>query len=355
MAGGSADAAAALVACDALWDTGLPRADLSGIAAELGSDVPFALLGHTAVGTGRGHLLTPAMTRGEFHWVFAVREDGLSTPAVFRRFDQLTAGNEHDVALAEETPLMQALRAGDPHALGAALHNDLEPAALSLRPELERTLALAREGGALGTLVSGSGPTVAALARLPRTAPASSPESVSVWLSGEAAAEGPGGGDPDHGFVGGGQGFVVAYQAAVLGQPAEGAFHDPAAAEQDEALGRGGTLDHGDGQSPDLLGVGDESAGVSAVGPHERDGGERLAQGGGDPERAVAVLQGGDGHHDRQEQPGGVGGDVAFTALVFFPASYPDVAFGTASAARTVWESITAAVGNGLRPSRMRA
>jgi 4-diphosphocytidyl-2-C-methyl-D-erythritol kinase len=171
MAGGSADAAAALVACDALWETGLPRAELGAIAAGLGSDVPFALLGHTAVGTGRGHLLTPAMTRGEFHWVFAVQDEGLSTPAVFGRFDELTAGGGSgaalvdDPGLAEDTGLMQALRAGDPHALGAALHNDLQDAALSLRPELERTLDVAREAGALGTLVSGSGPTVAALAR----------------------------------------------------------------------------------------------------------------------------------------------------------------------------------------------
>ncbi len=165
MAGGSADAAATLVACDALWATGLPRSELAAVAAELGSDVPFPLLGHTAVGTGRGHLLTPAMTRGEFHWVFAVRDDGLSTPEVYRRFDELTDGQEHDVELADEAPLMHALRAGDPHALGAALHNDLEAAALTLRPELERTLALAREGGALGVVVSGSGPTVAALAR----------------------------------------------------------------------------------------------------------------------------------------------------------------------------------------------
>lgn len=163
MAGGSADAAAALVACDALWETGLPRAELADLAVELGADVPFALLGHTALGTGHGHLLTPAMTRGEFHWAFAVREEGLSTPAVYRRFDEL--GTPSAVEVADEAPLMQALRAGDPHALGKALHNDLEDAAVSLRPELGRTLELAHEGGALGAIVSGSGPTVAALAR----------------------------------------------------------------------------------------------------------------------------------------------------------------------------------------------
>ncbi|MCK0118103.1 4-(cytidine 5'-diphospho)-2-C-methyl-D-erythritol kinase [Isoptericola sp. S6320L] len=165
MAGGSADAAATLLACDALWGTALPREELAGLAATLGSDVPFALLGHTAVGTGRGHLLTPAMTRGEFHWAFATRDDGLSTPAVYRRFDELTGPTAPSVDDADDNGLMQALRAGDPTALGEALQNDLEAAALDLRPELARTLQIARDGGALGVMVSGSGPTVAALAR----------------------------------------------------------------------------------------------------------------------------------------------------------------------------------------------
>lgn len=165
MAGGSADAAAALVACDTLWDLGVPRAELSTLAAELGADVPFCLLGHTAVGTGRGHLLTPAMTRGEFHWAFAASDEGLSTPKVYGAFDDLTAGRAQPAALVDDNPLMQALRAGDAVALGAALHNDLQEPALSLRPGLRRTLDLAQEAGALGSLVSGSGPTVAALAR----------------------------------------------------------------------------------------------------------------------------------------------------------------------------------------------
>jgi 4-diphosphocytidyl-2-C-methyl-D-erythritol kinase len=165
MAGGSADAAAALVACDALWETGVPRGELAELAAVLGSDVPFCVLGHTAVGTGRGHLLTPAMTRGEFHWVFAASDRGLSTPQVFAAFDELSGASAAPVGLADDTALMQALRAGDPTALGAALHNDLQEAALSLRPELARTLEIAREARALGVIVSGSGPTVAALAR----------------------------------------------------------------------------------------------------------------------------------------------------------------------------------------------
>jgi len=165
MAGGSADAAAALVACDALWETGVPRTELSAIAASLGADVPFPLLGHTAVGTGRGDVLTPAMTRGEFHWVFAVSDEGLSTPEVFGVFDELSGGTADEAELADEAPLMLALRAGDPHTLGRALHNDLQAAALELRPQLQRTIDLAHESGALGAVVSGSGPTVAALAR----------------------------------------------------------------------------------------------------------------------------------------------------------------------------------------------
>ena len=165
MAGGSADAAAALVACDALWDAGVPRPDLVEMAAELGADVPFSLLGHTAVGTGRGDVLTPAMTRGEFHWCFGTQRTGLSTPSVFRRFDELAGSRASTVDPADDAELMHALRAGDPVALGKALHNDLEPAALDLRPELAEVLEVATEAGALGVVVSGSGPTVAALAR----------------------------------------------------------------------------------------------------------------------------------------------------------------------------------------------
>jgi 4-diphosphocytidyl-2-C-methyl-D-erythritol kinase len=165
MAGGSADAAAALVACDALWEAGVPRPELVEMAAELGSDVPFSLLGHTAVGTGRGDLLTPAMTRGEFHWCFGTQRTGLSTPSVFRRFDELAGPSARAVAPADDTELMHALRAGDPVALGKALHNDLEAPALDLRPELAEVLEVATEAGALGVVVSGSGPTVAALGR----------------------------------------------------------------------------------------------------------------------------------------------------------------------------------------------
>ncbi len=164
MAGGSADAAAALVACDALWNLGLPRSEMLELAAELGSDVSFALLGGTAIGTGRGERLTPALARGDYHWVIALAEFGLSTPAVYGELDRLRARR---VLPEPRVPdrLMKALRSGDPQALGDSLSNDLQPAACSLAPSLTDTLAVGRDYGALGGLVSGSGPTVFFLAR----------------------------------------------------------------------------------------------------------------------------------------------------------------------------------------------
>ena len=166
MAGGSADAAATLVACNILWGTGLSLLELSALAARLGADVPFPLTGATAVGSGRGDLVTPIMTRGSYHWVFALAEEGLSTPAVFRRFDELTGTGAPAVRDVPEA-LTSALRAGDAPALAASLHNDLQAAALDLRPELARVIAVAEEAGALRAIVSGSGPTIAALVENP--------------------------------------------------------------------------------------------------------------------------------------------------------------------------------------------
>ncbi|MEV7521693.1 4-(cytidine 5'-diphospho)-2-C-methyl-D-erythritol kinase [Streptomyces sp. NPDC091371] len=168
MAGGSADGAAALLACDALWGLDTPRAELLDICADLGSDVPFSLVGGAALGTGRGELLTP-VAAGTFHWVFAVADGGLSTPAVFREFDRLTAGTA--IPAPEASPaLLAALASGDPDALAGALANDLQPAALSLRPQLADTLAAGTDAGALAALVSGSGPTTAFLVRDPESA-----------------------------------------------------------------------------------------------------------------------------------------------------------------------------------------
>lgn len=163
LAGGSADAAGALVACEALWGTETPREELLELAADIGSDVPFCLVGGTAIGTGRGEVVTPAMTRGKYWWVLALAEGGLPTPAVYREFDRL-----HASAPAPEpevpTELMAALRSGDVELLGKALTNDLQAAAFGLRPELEELLALGIQGSAHGALVSGSGPTCLFLA-----------------------------------------------------------------------------------------------------------------------------------------------------------------------------------------------
>jgi 4-diphosphocytidyl-2-C-methyl-D-erythritol kinase len=193
LAGGSADAAAALVACNELWGAGASPQELRAVAAEIGSDVPFALLGGTAVGQGRGEQLTAALVTGAYHWVLAFAAGGLSTPEVYAACDRLRAARAAEAAnavtaaprsLADtaaagrgsaaaaavqppqlSTALMAALRSGDPAAVGAQLANDLQPAAVSLRPQLRRTLAAGRQHGALGAIVSGSGPTCAFLAR----------------------------------------------------------------------------------------------------------------------------------------------------------------------------------------------
>ncbi|MFB0618501.1 4-(cytidine 5'-diphospho)-2-C-methyl-D-erythritol kinase [Streptomyces sp. AGS-58] len=164
MAGGSADGAGALLACDALWGTGASRTELLDICAELGSDVPFSLVGGAALGVGRGERLTALEVGGTFHWVFAMAGRGLSTPAVFREFDRLAHGRDIPAPVASPD-LLEALAKGDPAALAAAVSNDLQPAALSLFPELSDTLAAGRAAGALTALVSGSGPTTAFLAR----------------------------------------------------------------------------------------------------------------------------------------------------------------------------------------------
>ena len=162
MAGGSADAAAVLVAMNTLWELGVPRRDLHAMAAELGSDVPFALHGGTALATGRGEELTTVLARNTFHWVLAFGADGLSAASVYAEIDRLREVGEPP-RLNDPEPLLTALSTGDPHELAPLLGNDLQPAALSLQPELRRTLRAGDEAGALAGLVSGSGPTCAFL------------------------------------------------------------------------------------------------------------------------------------------------------------------------------------------------
>jgi len=168
MAGGSADAAAALVACDALWGTGLSREEMLVLGGELGADVPFSLTGGTAVGTGRGERVVPALARGERSWVLALSATGLSTPAVYGELDRRrAAAGTSDAALDVDEgavhELLLALRAGNTSAVGAALVNDLQEPALALAPHLATTLRVGLEAGATAALVSGSGPTTAFL------------------------------------------------------------------------------------------------------------------------------------------------------------------------------------------------
>jgi len=168
MGGGSADAAATLLAVDTLWGTGLGRDELLRLAAQLGADVPFAFAGGTAVGTGRGDELSPALAKGEFHWVLALSDTGLSTPAVYRALDEHRERYRADIAPAPQKPnvesnVLQALRAGDADLLADCLHNDLQAPAMHLQPDLAATLELGERAGALAGLVSGSGPTVAFL------------------------------------------------------------------------------------------------------------------------------------------------------------------------------------------------
>jgi 4-diphosphocytidyl-2-C-methyl-D-erythritol kinase len=168
MGGGSADAAATLLACDALWGTELPREQMLAIATELGSDVPFAFTGGTAIGTGRGDQLSPALAQGQFQWVLAVSDFGLSTPAVYSELDRHRDRHSQDIFPASAQPfvdanVLQALRAGDPHQLAETLYNDLQAPALHLEPSLASILELGEENGALAGIISGSGPTIAFL------------------------------------------------------------------------------------------------------------------------------------------------------------------------------------------------
>jgi 4-diphosphocytidyl-2-C-methyl-D-erythritol kinase len=177
LAGGSADAAAALVACNELWGTGLSQQELGQLASGIGSDVAFGLLGGTAIGIGRGEQVTPVLTTGTFHWVLAFANGGLSTADVYAKCDRMRASQEGRQAKGRtvgtvsvpdpvlDNALIAALRSGDPAKVGPLLSNDLQSAAISLRPELRRALAAGRELGALGTMVSGSGPTCAFLAQ----------------------------------------------------------------------------------------------------------------------------------------------------------------------------------------------
>ncbi|WP_027479462.1 4-(cytidine 5'-diphospho)-2-C-methyl-D-erythritol kinase [Gryllotalpicola ginsengisoli] len=167
MGGGSADAAGVLVACDALWGTGVQTHELHELAAQLGADVPFALMGGTAIGTGRGEELSPALARGTFHWVLVLPDTTLSTPRVYAELDAHRARHQGELAPRAkpvvDPAVLQALRAGDPQLLAEVLSNDLQAPALHLRPKIATMLEQGELQGALAGIVSGSGPTIAFL------------------------------------------------------------------------------------------------------------------------------------------------------------------------------------------------
>lgn len=159
MAGGSADAAGALLALNHLWQADLDREELRGLASMLGADVPFCVTGGTALATGTGTATAQVLTRGVYHWVVGISDLPLATPEVYRAFDEVSGPSD-----VEPDAVLQALRTGDAEALGAALHNDLEVAALHLVPILAERKQAMLDAGALGAVVSGSGPTLVALA-----------------------------------------------------------------------------------------------------------------------------------------------------------------------------------------------
>lgn len=167
MGGGSADAAATLIALSRLWGLRLAPDELRRLGADLGADVPFAMLGHTALGRGKGDDLSSVLTSGDWTWVLASPGGHLSTPAVYGRFDELMLEIGREVPRIPEPDAiqLQALRSGDVHLLGQTLHNDLQAAAFSLHEHLEDLVTLAETSGACGAVVSGSGPTIAVLAR----------------------------------------------------------------------------------------------------------------------------------------------------------------------------------------------
>jgi 4-diphosphocytidyl-2-C-methyl-D-erythritol kinase len=162
MAGGSADAAGVIVGLDSLFELGLSRDEMESIGSQIGSDVPFSICGGVAIGTGRGDQITPALAKGTYFWALALSGQGLSTPAVYQECDRLREGLSISTPQVSES-LMQALRAADAKALGKSLTNDLQSAACSLRPALRLILDVGVDYGALGGIVSGSGPTVAFL------------------------------------------------------------------------------------------------------------------------------------------------------------------------------------------------
>ena len=159
LGGGSGNAAGVLVALNDLWGARLPTDDLNDLGATVGSDVPYCLTGGTMLVTGRGENLSSLPSPGDLHFVLGISDEPLYTKDVYERLDSL--GTDGEVGSAAMT---LALGAGDAAEVAELLHNDLEPAAFSLRPELEELKKVILGAGALGAGLTGSGPTLFGLA-----------------------------------------------------------------------------------------------------------------------------------------------------------------------------------------------
>lgn len=165
MAGGSADAAAALIAINDSWCLGLAKERIFEVGSGLGADVPFSLLGGSAIGTGTGTDLL-SVESVQLNWVIAISPGTLSTPAVFHKLDSMRVEMGEDPTQLREPrvpdELLASLKIGATE-VAKYMHNDLESAAIQLAPELTKTIDLGIRLGALRAMVSGSGPTIAML------------------------------------------------------------------------------------------------------------------------------------------------------------------------------------------------
>jgi len=167
LAGGSADAAAALLAMNNIWELELSLAEIEGIAARVGSDVPFCLRGGTAMVTGRGEKVEPLEPLPSFQVVLASPGEQAPTAEVYKRFDSVAG--ESGLPSKEElermlSALLEGVKKGDFEAISANLHNSLESATIA-RDQVEQYKNTALEAGAAAALMTGSGPAVFALAR----------------------------------------------------------------------------------------------------------------------------------------------------------------------------------------------
>jgi 4-diphosphocytidyl-2-C-methyl-D-erythritol kinase len=158
LGGGSADAAATLHALNELWGLGLAPADLSDVAAAIGSDVPAMLAGEPVFVAGRGERVTPVHTTTTC-WVVKPFGFPVAAAEAYAWWDAAPMSGPDPGAL------VAALETGDADVLGDALFNDLQPAVVARHPVVGETIEALMDAGALGAIMSGSGPTVAALAR----------------------------------------------------------------------------------------------------------------------------------------------------------------------------------------------